>query len=119
MGSQVIARCQCGVHEVISIGGGMRNFDRVCYFPCLCQHCHRVVEANLLDQPPQCPHCKAPNPLAYDHPSLCGTRGDHTAVRWNMAERLGRDLHLTDGTYLCPACDAKTLRFWPGDLCWD
>lgn len=36
MGLQVLATCKCGLEKTISIGGGMRDFDTVDYFPCYC-----------------------------------------------------------------------------------
>jgi hypothetical protein len=46
MGSEVIAKCRCGFDTRISIGGGMRNFMTTCYFPCLCEGCHNIVQVN-------------------------------------------------------------------------
>ena len=119
MGSQVIARCDCGVEESILIGGGMFTFETICYFPCLCESCHRVVEVNLLGKPVSCPVCHAPNPIPYDDPRLLGAVGRHRVADWYMELELGRELVLTDGKYRCPKCGKMSLEFSDGGLCWD
>ncbi len=70
MGSEVIATCQCGVNTSIRIGGGMYNHMTTCYFPCLCEQCHTVVQVNLLSEPMQCPQCNAGAVIPYDDPTL-------------------------------------------------
>ena len=119
MGSQVTARCECGVEAEILIGGGMMNFTTTCYFPCLCGSCHNIVEADLLATAPQCPECGTANPIPYDDPRVLGSLGEQTVAEWNMQERLGRELILTDGSYKCPKCGKMTLQFADSGLCWD
>jgi len=110
MGSQVIARCECGIETKILIGGGMINFKTTCAFPCLCDRCRNIVESNLLAKTPQCPECGTANPIPYDDPRVVGSPGERTFAEWNMKERLGRELILTDGSYKCPRCEKMTLR---------
>ena len=45
--------------------------------------------------------------------------GQEIVAEWNVEERLGRSLRLTNGAYLCPQCDQATLKFSEGGLCWD
>jgi Zn finger protein HypA/HybF involved in hydrogenase expression len=118
MGSQVIAKCDCGVEESILIGGGMFT-ETLCYFPCLCESCHRIVEVNLLDRPVSCPACHAPDPIPYDDPRLLGAAGRHMVADWYMKAELGRELVLTDGKYRCPKCGKMSLEFSEGGLYWD
>ena len=59
MGSQVIALCSCGVHQRIRIGGGMRSFQYIQYFPFACSICKNIVEGNLLSISAICPDCGA------------------------------------------------------------
>ena len=119
MGSQVLAKCGCGLEAEILIGGGMFNFKTTCLFPCLCESCHSVVEANLLENPVQCPNCNAVNLIPYDNPRLSLTRGENEVASWYMFNELGRELILTDGKYKCPACGQMTLSFSDSGLCFD
>ncbi len=122
MGSQVVAKCDCGVDEFILIGGGMMNYTTTCFFPCLCESCHSVVEVNLLSSPMRCPECRASNPIPYDDPRLSASPGRENVAEWNMGDmedRLGRELVLTDGKYKCPKCGKMSLEFHGILLCWD
>jgi hypothetical protein len=69
--------------------------------------------------PLRCPEGHGGVPVAYDDPSLIGRAGDNTVASWNVRDRLGRELVLHDGQYLCPACNAFTMRFADGGLMWD
>jgi hypothetical protein len=102
MGSSVTATCTCGFTGEYLIGGGMEDFETTCCFPCLCETCNTVVEANLLSTPLQCPDCKGLAVVPYDDPSLVGLIGERREVDWNLGGELGRRLILTDGTYRCP-----------------
>ena len=119
MGSQVAAKCECGVEAEIPIGGGMMDFTTTCYFPCLCDSCHNIVAANLLAKKPRCPDCGAANLMPYDDHRLVGSRGERAVAEWHMEERLGRELVLTDGSYKCPKCGEMTLQFADTGLRWD
>jgi hypothetical protein len=119
MGSEVVAKCDCGVGGVILIGGGMMDFTTTCFFPCLCENCHSVVQVNLLSKAMRCPRCRAPNPIPYDDPRLAESPGKHHVAEWNMEDRLGRELVLTDGKYRCPKCGKMSLEFSDDGLCWD
>jgi DNA-directed RNA polymerase subunit RPC12/RpoP len=119
MGSQIVAKCECGVEVSILIGGGMMNFHTTCFFPCLCESCHSIVQVNLLAKAIRCPECRAPNPIPYDDPRLQGAPGKHNVAEWNMKSQLGRKLVLTDGRYRCSKCGKMSLQFSEDDLCWD
>ena len=118
MGSEVIARCGCGVEASILIGSGFDK-PRPCYFPCLCQRCHAVVEVDLLDGRMRCPQCKSAKVIPYDDLSLSDGFGGSAVAEWNNVQELGRDLKLTDGNYRCPRCSEMTLHFTDSDMCWD
>jgi hypothetical protein len=119
MGSQVIAKCSCGLETEIMIGGGMENFMTTCYFPCLCENCHNVIQVNLLAKRRRCPRCKKSNPIPYDDPRLSKTPGKNFVAEWNMQDNLGRVLVLTDGKFKCPKCGKMSLEFTDSGLCWD
>ncbi len=136
MGSNVRAICKCGVDNEISIGGGMLTFKYIAYFPCLCEDCKDVVEVNLLgnryksqtqeefergderleiplkDRKFTCPKCHGGNVIPYSDSRLFGIIGDEEVIRW------GSEI-LTNGTYKCPKCDNKTLRFIYLFYMWD
>jgi DNA-directed RNA polymerase subunit RPC12/RpoP len=120
MGMVVIATCECGVSETIPVGGGINNFRKLCLFPCLCEQCHKVVPANLLDKKKmECPNCNAPNPIPYDDPRLSGSAGGEMVFAYDLLKRIGRDPELTDGNYLCPKCGKMSLHFSKDELLWD
>ena len=119
MGSQVIAKCECGLAAEIMIGGGMINFMNTCYFPCHCNNCHNVVEVNLLAETMTCQECGATNPTPYDDPELMESASGHIVAQWNVEERLGRKLFIYSNNYKCPKCGKMTLLFADSGLCWD
>ena len=95
------------------------NFTTTCFFPCLCESCHSVVRVNLLSKSLRCPQCRARNPIPYDDPRLSESPGHHQVASWNMEDRLGKELVLTDGKYRCPQCGRMSLEFSDSGLCWD
>lgn len=119
MGSAVVAQCDCGVEASMLIGGGMMNFTTTCFFPCLCENCHDIVQLNLLSKTMKCPECGARGPIPYDDPQLSDSSGHHYVAEWNIKDHLGRKLVLTDGKYRCPKCGQMSLRFSWGGMCWD
>ena len=119
IGSEVIAKCQCGYEATSLIGGGMMNYETTCYFPCFCKNCHNVVQVNLLSKRKRCPKCKSTKIIPCDDPSLSDNTGKHEVTSWNAKDKLGRELKLTDGNYKCPKCGQMTLHFEDGGLLWD
>lgn len=109
---KVTASCSCGsAHETIAIGQSMQFSG--CYFPCLCEDCHRVVQVDVVEEPPRCPACHSDRVIPYDDPKLISSPGD-VVVHCGMREQLGRVLELTDGRYYCPACGQMNLQFTTG-----
>ncbi len=119
MGSQVVAQCLCGLDTTVLIGGGMLNFETICFWPCFCERCCNVVEGNLLSKQVQCPNCNNPKVIPYDDPTLLAFPGDRKVADWNLRGEFGRVLKLTNGYYKCPKCGEMTLRFNRGYLHWD
>ena len=118
-GSVVQARCDCGYHSgQLLIFGGKSNFQSVCWFPAYCPGVKEVLLINMYQTPLASPGCTEAQPLPYDHPSLVGKPGRHPIAGWSTKDRIGRNLVLTNGTYLCPVCGQKTLRFFPTGM-WD
>lgn len=118
MGSEVTARCRCGVEVSILIGGGMLNFQTTCYFPCSCAGCSSVVQVNLLAKRLRCPSCGSSKVTPFDDPSLSRRTRGGMVTSWN-SEKVGRDLTLTDKPYRCPRCGELALRFEESGLLWD
>lgn len=111
-GSLIKAACPCGFHtEAMFIFGGRANFKTYCAFPVYCPDCSILAVADLYAKEVICPGCPGSAAVPYDHPSLVGRPGDKVVASWNTMARLGRALKLTDGEYLCPACQKFTLRF--------
>ena len=89
----------------------MMDFTTTCHFPCLCESCRDIVDANLLADALRCSRCRGIHLIPYDDPRLVGTAGELSLAEWNMQDSLGRILVLTDGTYKCPKCGKMTLTF--------
>ena len=119
MGSEVIAQCSCGLNTMSLVGGGMASHSKTCYFPCYCENCRTVVQANLLAKKQVCPQCKSTNVIPFDDPALSPGDGEHVVAEWNMNSQIGRDLKLTNGNYKCPQCGQMTLSFTDNGLNWD
>ena len=119
MGSAVTAVCKCGYEKDFMIGGGMMDFMEVCHFPCLCKKCEAVVDVNIMVSPPICSVCKDSGVVPYDNEELILELGEEEVASWNMEEKLGREVKLTDGKYYCPNCKEFHLTFLDGGLCWD
>ncbi len=119
MGSSIRATCPCGYHASSLIGGGRMNFETTCYFPCLCETCQAMVQANLFARKVRCPQCGGGAVVPYTDSSLAGTPGEGVIEEWNTQDKLSRDLRLTDGNYKCPKCGHFTLKFTSGEMCWD
>lgn len=97
----------------------MMDFTTTCYFPCLCENCEEVVQGNLLSRRPRCPTCGTTRLISYDDSRLISKRGLNDIAEWNMQDRLGRILVITDGNYYCPQCKSSNLRFLDSGICWD
>lgn len=119
MGSQVIAMCPCGLYAEILIGGGMMDFETTCYYPAVCEHCHRLVQIDVLEDGPECPECGATDPIPYDDPRLQARPGGHVAEEWRPGDAACGRVVLTEGEYRCPACGQMTLTFTDSGLVWD
>jgi hypothetical protein len=119
MGSTVIARCKCGYEKRFFIGGGMGDFTTRCSFPSLCKDCKTIVDVNLLGKPPECSACGSAHVVPYDSEEVVERRGDQVVADWNMEDKLGRRLELTDGLYYCPLCDSFNLSFTDAGILFD
>ena len=112
MGSQVIAKCNCGLERTIAYGGGKSNFRRIQYFPCFCRDCKDVVQGNLKSWRLKCPNCNSRNVIPYNNKALIGTKGDEVIDQ-------SFDNIITNGTYMCPSCNEMNLKFQSGHEIWD
>ena len=121
MGTSVVAECSCGYHAPGSVGGGMTDFEDVCWYPCLCEGCHAMVNVNLLAMPLRCPKCSSDKVTAYDDARLSlppESQELYSIADWDMTPRIDRPLILTNGRYRCPKCDQMSLQFQMSGL-WD
>lgn len=118
MGSIISAHCDCGYEKgEMFLGGGMRNFTTQCNFPHYCEECKIVFEANLFEKERFCPECGKGKVIAYDDERACKSEGD-VVFSWYIWFEIDRELKLTDGKYICPACGKFSLTFF--DIgCWD
>jgi len=115
MGDIVVAECDCGYQtKNLGLGGGMQDFTTYCGFPYLCLNCREVTVANFLDAEPSCRSCGSRSITAYNAEPLMGERENGVVFNWYINSERG-ELTLPEGTYLCPKCERKTLRFlWAG-----
>jgi Zn finger protein HypA/HybF involved in hydrogenase expression len=116
--SSIVAFCDCGFSSELMIGGGSGAFSSLALFPGFCRHCVQLVPANLATTPITCSLCKGAEVTLYDDESLRGQSGSETIASWDFTAKIGRVVTLTDGTYLCPACGKRELRFRRGDAKW-
>lgn len=112
MGSQVRAKCKCGLKAKILIGGSMRNFLEIEYFPFFCGECSSVVQANLKEALPSCVSCKSNRIIPYTNSKLIQKAGKDTIAQ-------SFDNVITNGLYKCPKCLEFSLQFTHGDTLWD
>lgn len=111
MGKIISVRCACGYGlDRMLLGGGMLNFATFCGFPCFCQDCKSLFLANVFNAPLMCPECSKDNVVLYDDETICQSEGEQV-FSWNMHNKIGRKLVLTDGQYLCPSCGEYNLSF--------
>ncbi len=143
MGAMARASCDCGYTTPLLLGGGMASFETVCLFPLYCRSCRALECANVFESPLVCPECKGVDVLAYDAPELADHNfhsapddvgevdvladdapepadepGRREVFSWHVGDRIGRTLRLTNGRYLCPACQRMSLQF-ENTGCWD
>lgn len=117
MGTILEARCECGLGVSILAGGGMSNFETVCYAPALCPSCRKIVAANYLDSDRRCPQCGG-DITFYNHSSLRepgeptspGEDEGNAVFSWYLDDGRGAFL-LPDARYICPQCGKVALRF--------
>jgi len=77
------------------------------------------VPVNLPAKTKQCPECGSSSVIAYDDPRLSQAPGEKVVASWNVKEKLGREMVLTDGNYFCPGCKNMSLRFRDSGSRWD
>jgi Zn finger protein HypA/HybF involved in hydrogenase expression len=143
MGSQVIAICKCGVNKSILIGGGMRTFESLHYFPCLCRDCEEVVQSNLkqymykpvdlfsllkMGESKEMREEPVELPLK-DRKLTCPKCKGQNVIPYNderIKGELGNrdvivwgDNVLTNGAYYCPKCKEMNLKFLRSFYMWD
>jgi hypothetical protein len=112
VGSLIEARCQCGFHAPMALGGGMRSSQLLCAFPARCPKCGKGDVINLIQPPDACRFCNEKvTMLAYDDPAVAGVRHGNTVFSWNVSDEIGRTVRLTDEPYPCFVCGEKQLTF--------
>ena len=103
----------CGYSSgVMALGVERSNHLTNCGFPFYCRLRKSLFTATVYAADVACPNCDTSSVLPYDDPSLAPT-GEVVGeiFSWNTAARLGRELILHDGKYICPSCDNFSLRF--------
>ena len=88
----------------------MRTFTRYCAFPFYCEGCKSMFTGNIFSKKVKCPDCGSKEVIPYDDDRICKQKGEEVAF-WSTEDKLGRDLILTNGQYLCPACGKHELSF--------
>ena len=119
MGDAVSAECKCGYNRLFFIGCGMMDFTKpTYYFPCLCETCGEIVEANVLSHHLKCPSCKATELIPYGDRRIIGKKGKKLLAIC-IEKEFGRALRITDGEYYCPKCGENNLKFRDGGVLGD
>ena len=111
MGSIICAHCDCGYEKFgMHLGGGMANCATYCNFPHYCQDCKILFEINIIKKKKLCPTCASDKVIAYDDVKACKSKGN-IIFSWDIKDKIGRELKLTDGKYICPSCGKFNLTF--------
>jgi RNA polymerase subunit RPABC4/transcription elongation factor Spt4 len=108
MGDIIIAKCDCGFSQQLSVGGGRLNYQTYCGFPYYCKNCKTLFNNNYLAEEHFCGNCNSADVLPYDNDSLRAHIRDEAVFGWNLD---GKTIYLTDDNYLCPQCQNFTLKF--------
>jgi len=112
MGSLISAHCDCGFgSSEMPLGGGRNNFTILCNFPYFCEECKTLFVANIFEKEICCPECGKGKVIAYDNEKICTSKGK-VVFSWNIGNATERELKLTDGKYICPACGKFNLTFF-------
>jgi len=113
MGSMINAICDCGFQSgTIMVGGGMLNFDTVCYAPAICLRFNIFLVKNYLKKYSKCPKCRK-KVVFYNNP-IVQEKLKRNENRYNdiFSWRLEKsEFQLLDLNYLCPECGKMSLRF--------
>lgn len=110
MGSMLYARCKCGYTNSVLLGGGMSNFTYFCGLPFYCENCKTMFAGNAYDEEAECSDCGSKKVIPYDDDRVCRVKGEIVGS-WSTKVKPGKDLELSDGQYLCPACGKFDLKF--------
>ena len=118
MGCTAIASCPCGYDSgELLIGQGMSGPDP-CHFPAYCKDGSHLVDVNMSEHPRRCPEGHKTEPVPYNDKSLIKDVGGRVVADWGWLDSEDH-FELTDGSYLCPACQHYTLTFCDGGTMWD
>jgi len=111
MGSILQAKCSCGFNsEGLFVGGGFRNFLKVCSAPALCKRCSAIVVLNYLKKKNKCPSCKSEVIFYNDFSLQRKTKKEYPLFDWNIGEDEGSFI-LPDTKYYCPKCNKLKMKF--------
>ena len=111
VGRSILAHCACGYETNVAFGGTMSDCDKTDSFPCLCPHCRRIVDGNLLQDPLTCPECHGHEIVPYDQPQLHKPREDDILESHRDGSKSSIQVSLEEGIFLCPVCETFRLRF--------
>jgi predicted nucleic-acid-binding Zn-ribbon protein len=77
MGQICIAQCNCGFNVEVTVGGGMRDFEKRSYFPHYCSRCG-LVSVNVCNRSIECPKCGGKDVIAYGDKSITQGSSSHS-----------------------------------------
>ncbi len=112
MGVMMQARCSCGYEsEGLLIGGGMMDFDRVCWLPAACATCREIVNVDVMKPRLRCPRCRRKPTLCVNpRTSTAGYDALESAQLWSLPD--GTPIVIGDDErFECPRCATHRLRF--------
>ena len=57
MGIILLAKCDCGFEEEITVDRGNFVTGKTCYAPALCENCNKLLTRNYAEDEINCPYC--------------------------------------------------------------
>ena len=108
MGSRADVFCHaCGYETVVTIGGGMENYQVFSGWPVCCDNCGSVTTTNLREQPMKCLSCGSDKVTPYGEVKVRSERKQRAlSPMFQWGERV-----YFEESHVCPRCSKNSLRF--------
>lgn len=106
MASNYVAKCDCGYHSTVLVGGLKRDYLKKANFPFFC-NLHGLINVNYRQLPIFCPYCNSENIKPYGRPPISVLPDGDKSLPVIQAE----EYSAYGDKNLCPDCRLMTLSF--------